>query len=749
MATSLSSTNTPILTNISETSELENNVPVETFFKDGPLKITHLDSDFPLKHLISASVHKYSRLHAIDTSQYPNIEATKPYSPEFKRYTGVIQSDTQEKSKVPVFFKITGILDANSLVSGKYHKESTGDSTFERQKKESFRQNTAYTDSLASHLTSTLVEDGTCPHFPRVYGLYKGTADKHYVEFTEEYYDFRRHTPFKKGVKDELWRMVPKLGDVSEDECDSDMSFDDDDCQLEKILKAFGQNHFELEENSISDEDISNENDDDTSSIPSSVCSNNEERFVDVDTCTSLDQDDLETISTTDDCLVNNEIPSISTCTDLLDNPLFITNLESVDAPLAPTRDSEFNTQPLYLEMKNVPVQVVAMEAFKHVMEDHLREDFSEIRRCELLLARENEGRLTANVCAYYWLVKWKTNCIERKWIALLCQVCMALVVMQHRYLMVHNDLHAQNILMEETSLKHLLYRVDGTYYRVPTYGYIIKIIDMGRTTFQLQNTVYMPDVFQPKGEAGEQYTYVHADELGCATGTEGEAEISPNPAFDLSRLACSLIDEFYGGANLYSSNPNSVSLPADAISDKCEESDDDWLFVGQKRTVSPLFNMLCEWIADRYNEPVNRYDNFDLYKKIARQMHKTLPIAQLKRPHFAQFETTDNQVKVDEAFYDLTAVRSEAFATQHTSGYHSDNEVPIKKTSTNELQNCYVHPSETESEDDDDYNGLCSDEESSNELFQALLNPSSPQNQLKSIQSGSKKSKINSSHTR
>lgn len=745
MTTLLSGTNTPVVTNINQTSELENNITVETFFKDGPLKITQLDSEFPLKHLITSSAHKHSHLNAINTTQYPNVEATKPYSPEFKRYTGVIQSDTQEIRQVPVFFKITGILDANSLVSGKYYNESTGNSTYERHKKESFRQNTAYTDSLASHLTSTLVEDGTCPHFPRVYGVYKGIAENHYVEFTEEYYDFRRHTPFKKGVNKELWRMVPQLGDVSEDEYDSDMSLDDDDCQLEKILKTLGKNPFEFDDNSFSDEDDSNEKDDDTSSIPSSVHSNDEERFVDVDTCTTVAQDDLETIST--DYRVNDDLPIVSTCTDLLDNPSFLTNLESVDAPLAPTRDADFNHQPLYLEMKNVPVQVVAMEAFEHVMEDHLREDFAEIRRCELLLAREDEGKLTASVCAYQWLLKWKTNCIERKWIALLCQVCMALVVMQHRYSMVHNDLHAQNILMEETSLKHLLYRVDGTYYRVPTYGYIIKIIDMGRTTFQLQNTVYMPDVFQPKGEAGEQYTYVHAEELECATGTEGEAEISPNPAFDLSRLACSLIDEFYGGANLYSSNPNSVSLPADAISDECEESEDDWLFVGQKRTVSPLFNMLCEWIADRYNEPVNRYDNFDLYKKIARQMHKTLPIAQLKRPHFAQFKTTDNQVKVDEAFYDLTAVRSEAFATQNTTGYHSDNEVPIKKTS--ELQRCYVNPSDTDSEDELDYSEFCSNEDSSHALFQALLNPSSPQNQLNSIQSESKKLRINNHHTR
>ena len=366
--------------------------------------------------------------------------------------------------------------------------------------------------------------------------------------------------------------------------------------------------------------------------------------------------------------------------TNLLMDGDFLTHLETVDAPLAATGSHGYDDQPLYLEMADVPVQVVAMEAFDHVMEDHLRTDFAEVRRCELLVAREEGDAVTANVCAYRWLLRWRTRAMERKWTALLCQICMALVVMQHRYQMVHNDLHAQNVLLEETNLTHLLYRVDGVYYRVPTYGYVVKIIDMGRTTYQLRNTVYMPDVFQPKGEAGEQYTYIHARASGCGTGTEGEADVAPNPAFDLSRLACSLIDEFYGGADPYTPNMRGVAIPAD-LPGLDGESKDDWLFEGQKRTVSPLYNLLCEWIADCYHEPVNRYENFDLYKKIARQMHGTLPIAQLRRPHFAQYTTTDNTVRTDEAFYDLTAVASEAFVPKvHTDGYHSDSEVPTAK---------------------------------------------------------------------
>ena len=747
-------------------------VPVRAFLEEGPLKVTDLRDTFPLADLMGTMEDEgpnATRLQAIDAAHYPNPDCIKPYAPAYKRYRGTVACGDEVRADVPVFFKLTSVLDPNSLVAGKYHHHSataassaTSDTTGSaqgytplpttraRHQKERFAQNTAYTDSVASYLTSKLVEDGTCPHFPRVYGVYTGKAQKHYVEFTEEYYDHRRHTVFREGVRDAQWRMVPQPGPASDSGSDGDVGDDllgslgmgGDEPDFGAFMKQLAARGMRGEGDDGSDTDDEEGGDSDADAAPpvdveamlqtlqgalggdddaegeetkgeedassggSSVLTNDSERIVDVDTCTAVALDELESIPVgggeesaregTDESAgegpaAGGEAPAGLTAldgfadlavtdTNLLMDGDFLTHLETVDAPLAATGSHGYDDQPLYLEMADVPVQVVAMEAFDHVMEDHLRTDFAEVRRCELLVAREEGDAVTANVCAYRWLLRWRTRAMERKWTALLCQICMALVVMQHRYQMIHNDLHAQNVLLEETALTHLLYRVDGVYYRVPTYGYVVKIIDMGRTTYQLRNTVYMPDVFQPKGEAGEQYTYIHARASGCGTGTEGEADVAPNPAFDLSRLACSLIDEFYGGADPYTPNMRGVAIPAD-LPGLDGESKDDWLFEGQKRTVSPLYNLLCEWIADCYHEPVNRYENFDLYKKIARQMHGTLPIAQLRRPHFAQYTTTDNTVRTDEAFYDLTAVASEAFSPKvHTDGYHSDSEVPTAK---------------------------------------------------------------------
>ena len=777
-------------------------IPVRTFLTEGPLKVTDLRDTFPLASIMEAMDSDPQRsctshrLHTIDAAQYPNPECIKPYAPAFKRYRGTVISGEDVQSDVPLFFKLTSVLDPNSLVSGLYHSvtgtetDTKTHSTRACHQKEQFTQNTAYTDSIASYLTSKLVEDGTCPHFPRVYGVYTGKAQKHYVEFTEEYYDHRRHTHFRNGVRDAQWRMVPQPGPASDWGSDSEagddilgrLGLDGDEPDFATFMQQIAESgvsnadtaegpdsvppvHVETMlqslQKAIGDEEDTSGDDD--ASHGSSVLTNDSERIVNVDMCTAFALDELESIpvgkpdTTTHDNVVDAEAPPMDGLAELpmdtvaaltappaeemnlLMDADFLTDLDTVDAPLAATGSHGYDDQQLYLEMANVPVQVVAMEAFDHVMEDHLRKDFSEVRRCELLVAREERGSVTATLCAYRWLLRWRTRSMERKWMALLCQICMALVVMQHRYRMVHNDLHAQNVLLEETTHAHLLYRVHGVYYRVPTFGYIVKIIDMGRTTYQLRNTVYMPDVFQPKGEAGEQYTYIHAQATGCGTGTEGEADVAPNPAFDLSRLACSLIDEFYGGADPHTPNVRGVAIPAD-LPGLDGESKDDWLFEGQKRTVSPLYNLLCEWITDCYHEPVNRYENFDLYKKIARQMHGTLPIAQLRRPHFAQYVTTDNTVRTDEAFYDLTAVASDAFVPKvHVDGYHSDSEVPTTLSRLNDVAHRSMGDSlfgewcdDSHSGSDDDsgdssprFKECGTDDVSPEELFATLLDTS------------------------
>lgn len=809
--------------------------PITEFFHSGPLRVTDLTQDFPLREVVETHCPTRQTLQSIERTSYPNEEVTKSYSPAFKRYTGQIQQhvvkaaedaghtggggDTKE-NPVPVFFKLTGLLDANALVCGKYEETTEdsldtkdigdtdntdntdntdkvngvsddatdsatnattdntpntntltnildqvhacadvppiespfgvdgqdADSSFEmfqdtrdneitdRAHKTQATHNTAYIDSLASCLTSRLVEDNVCPHFPRVYGVYQGTADKHHVEFTEEYFDHRYNRAFQKGVDEQRWAMVPgppedsgdEFGESGSDEAsvggsdgaseggseggsegaesvedivekEDEEEEEDDDNKEESKVEDTNESKEEDSNNSDSDAHSTYTNDSLNESLDpaqlTAISLTEIDSIADADSGTSVEErpDAIQ-----DGCPDESQNEFQSLPQDLLTSTTFLQDLETIDDPL-PRRTHDgghYVDQPHYLEMRKVPVQVVAMEAFDVMFEDAIRNDFRELKRCETLVAREQfcdtddtedaststtSGTSTttgtsttvspvARYAAFYWLRLYRTRSFERKWTAILAQVNMALVAMQHRYDMVHNDLHGQNILLAPTTYTHLQYEVNGTRYRVPTYGYVAKLIDMGRTTFQLDNTLYMGDVYHPKGEAGEQYSYIHHHE---SLSTDAEARqaaaerddvLLPNPGFDLARLACSLLDEFYNGGDPYriGGSAEAVNIP-EAKEDEDIEKDEDTedneqdeedtkdkssseLFQGQPPTVSPFYNMLCEWITDSDRQPINRFDHFDLYKQIARRMRRTVPTYQLTRPHFAQYAVQADQ---------------------------------------------------------------------------------------------------------
>ena len=120
-------------------------------------------------------------------------------------------------------------------------------------------------------------------------------------------------------------------------------------------------------------------------------------------------------------------------------------------------------------------------------------------------------------------------------------QISFALTYLQKHYHFTHNDLHINNVMFLKTESKYLYYKYNNLYYRVPTHGYIFKIIDFGRAIFTYHNKVYMNDVFSNYGEAGGQYTY--PDQVKFKIERE-RRYINPNYHFDLCRLSMTIIEE-------------------------------------------------------------------------------------------------------------------------------------------------------------------------------------------------------------
>ena len=72
--------------------------------------------------------------------------------------------------------------------------------------------------------------------------------------------------------------------------------------------------------------------------------------------------------------------------------------------------------------------------------------------------------------------------------------ICITFIT--KKFLFTHNDLHINNIMYTKTDRTFLYYKFNNIYFKVPTFGYIFKIIDFGRSIFTFNNKVFFNDTF-------------------------------------------------------------------------------------------------------------------------------------------------------------------------------------------------------------------------------------------------------------
>jgi len=203
------------------------------------------------------------------------------------------------------------------------------------------------------------------------------------------------------------------------------------------------------------------------------------------------------------------------------------------------------------------------------------------------------------------------------EWFSALLQIIMILITYQKVFSFTHNDLHTNNVMYNTTNEKYIYYCYKKTYYKVPTYGRIFKIIDFGRAIYKFDGKLFCSDSYQPGADAATQYNtepYFN----------EKKPRLEPNYSFDLCRLACSIFDYLID------------DLDEITDLDKC----------------TPIVRLIYEWCLDDNginilykNTGVERYPDFKLYKMIARCVHHHTPQAQLEREDFKAFSIGKNAV--------------------------------------------------------------------------------------------------------
>lgn len=212
-----------------------------------------------------------------------------------------------------------------------------------------------------------------------------------------------------------------------------------------------------------------------------------------------------------------------------------------------------------------------------------------------------------------------------------LIQVIMTLYAYQKAFNFTHNDLHTNNIMYVDTEEENIYYKINNTYYKVPTYGRLFKLIDFGRAIYKFQGHTFCSDSFSPGGDASTQYN--------CEPYfNKKKPRLDPNYSFDICRLGCSIYD---------------------FLLDIEDENDEDF-------EPDVLQKLIIDWVTDDNGKNVlymtngeERYPNFKLYKMIARTVHNKTPEDQLKQDIFTEFVVKKDNIPEGQQIIDLDTIPS------------------------------------------------------------------------------------------
>lgn len=558
--------------------------------------VSHLQRQFPVMNYISTSpIQSTSEL----ASSYFICDWTSKKEKTSNYMTGIRQSvHSNQKEPCRVFVKTIHLLHPIDYMKGKYvqpyhsllpHPSPSWKNTVAKLQS---RYNQAYIDTFANYLLSQFREEDILPHFVLYYGSMNGMSQSYRYNLSGEYDTYCNYKWFWKGLKSHHARLTLSQEDPSLQ----------DNTRYHELYHEITSCPFseeELNTLSESDSDCESESDSDCESIHSEL---NEDIICELDEIQSItSMSSLDTLESLDEEQETEEETEEETDSEESDSSCSLSSLFDVD---------------VYLDIPNLPVIMVLQEAQEGVMDD-------------LLMEEELDGHPRGSQ-------GW-----EGRWLAWIFQIIATLSFLQHHLNFTHNDLHSNNVLWRKTEKRFIYYRIaDGSVWRVPTFGKIFSIIDFGRSIFRVGRMEWISDDHWPNQDAGDQYNYGPFYDAS-------KPKVKPNPSFDLCRLSVSMIDGLF---DEYPEKKKGKNVPL-----LSEEG--SWKMY---ETKSPLFNLLWSWTVDdagrtiyETEEGEEKYDGFDLYIRIAQDIHSAVPKEQLHRSIFRPF-LWKHAIPQDEKVYSL-----------------------------------------------------------------------------------------------
>jgi hypothetical protein len=492
---------------------------------------------------------------------------------------------------LPIWIRKCHLVDPIDVMSGDQVLPGDGSLPYFREAWQSTLRklndpyNEAYTDAVFACMASRLVETGRSPHFCRFFGTGNARTPEYRYDITSDMVDIEDEDWFREGLRGGAFKILAV--DPEDKSVFTEMTYPMLTKPAPRINDASTSSSVSGDESIVSEEE--SEDDDEA----------------------EIEEADIE---------ASGEA--------VIHRP----QIQLARRPASHTSESEESD---YSEddvdyvavLRNFPVQLTVLERCDGTM--------------DRLMVDENDQPTTD-------MLETK----EQRWTAWIFQVIAGLVTAQQAYDFVHNDLHTNNVMWVGTGETHLYYHLTGVaggdrFYRVPTYGRIMKIIDFGRATFRpksasTDNRLWLPDAFSPEAVAGGQYN--------CGPYFEkGSPKVSPNKSFDLCRLAVAILD------TLWWKEPAPIE-PKKVLTKERGRT--------QYETTSPLWNLMWLWLTDRRGENIlrgpddrERYPQFDLYCAIARDAVNAVPVQQLTLPLFdGAFRCAKKDVPADATIWKLSA---------------------------------------------------------------------------------------------
>ena len=479
----------------------------------------------------------YSRFFSLTESNDNKINLNNKYSIKKiknqeteNKFSILVENNDKNKTNISkqAFFKYSPLIDPTKYMAGKYKDISQNIirklpklNNKNILKKIDCYDNSAYTDSFFSYLTSQLLNNHRFIHGLDFYGSFLGIKENFKIDITDELEYLYDYDYFHKN-KNILFRT----DEINEELLDDDTRKnrkkinigDNERLNIENIDNTIYEGVFKeltlknVEKHNLCfndikitnidyerEKEIENKSDNKTNTECSSRLSDTSDEGDDE----GDDEDDDECDDEGDDEGEGDEGYSDDEFSDITNE---LTNI--------------------YASVFNFPCQIICLEKLDNTL-DYLLEE---------------------------------TNISDNHIISALFQIIMTLIVYQKLFDFTHNDLHTNNIMFQKTERKYIHYYYNDKYYSVPTYGKIYKIIDFGRSIYKFKGKQISSDCFYNKGEASGQYNF-------SVFRNKNKKEIKPNNAFDLTRLGCSLYDHYVEDVDSEINKPL-VKLITDWITD-------------------------------------------------------------------------------------------------------------------------------------------------------------------------------------